>query len=309
MQRILTDSLSFLLCFVGLATASELTDRLSYLMNSPPRISSWDVKALWPLGDQAAIALMRMYDEDHLLQPTHLDSALWILSAAFEEPSWIENPEDRQPRATIFLLKVLERDVEEAKYKEKISLIVNQLSNPKTVRAKASPVARDDPTGAIDSLVDRASSRSVAPDFTLTSRSGADFRLSDHRGHVVLLNFWSPRQGYSGVEIPWFNEFQTRYKEQGLDQIGILEETRGSGFLNAYTDEKRLAINYTVASDDGEVASRFSVGSLPTTVLIDRHGRTVVLHSVGRSGVGPYKCTYEGEIQRLLSEGTGDAGK
>jgi hypothetical protein len=94
-------------------------------------VSTWDIKALWPLGDGAAIALIKMYSEPFLLQPKNLNTALLIVSAAFEQPSMIASPDDREPRVALFLLKVLQRDVEDEKYKEKIAEVIKRLNAPR----------------------------------------------------------------------------------------------------------------------------------------------------------------------------------
>jgi len=44
--------------------------------------------------------------------------------------------------------------------------------------------------------------------------------LSSFKGRVVLLDFWLPGYGCK-VEIPWYIEFQDKYKNSGLSAIGV----------------------------------------------------------------------------------------
>jgi thiol-disulfide isomerase/thioredoxin len=268
-------------------------------MSSPSIVSTWDIKALWPLGDEAAIALIKMYPEAFLLQPRNLNTALLIVSAAFEQPSMIASPDDREPRVALFLLKVLQRDVGDEKYKEKIAEVIKRLDAP---RPDPSPSVCDDPLGTVSSLITPANLRNEAPDLTLHGAHGAIARLSDRKGRVVLLNFWAPRQAYSKMEVPWFIELQARYGGRGFEVIGVLVDPDGLREFNTYLAQKGLALNYAAPLGDRDAVGRFGVTSPPTTVLVDRDGRVEVSHYLGASGVGPFKCTYEEEIQVLLAE-------
>jgi AhpC/TSA family len=57
----------------------------------------------------------------------------------------------------------------------------------------------------------------AAPDFALTDISGMKISLSQYRGKVVLLDFWAVACG----EIPWYVEFDKKYRDKGLALIGI----------------------------------------------------------------------------------------
>src|SRR5262249_1172512 len=59
-------------------------------------------------------------------------------------------------------------------------------------------------------------SRGAAPQFSLPDAKGAPVKLTDYKGKVVLLNFWATWCHGCVEEIPWFIDFQQKYKDQGL---------------------------------------------------------------------------------------------
>ena len=138
--------------------------------------------------------------------------------------------------------------------------------------------------------------RSLMPNFTLPDRSGQAVSLSDFRGNVVLLNFWTTSCGQCQVEIPWFAEFQQRYGNRDFVVLGISLDRDGWTTVNPYVDAKR--INYRVMVGNDDVAKlRGSRELMPTTLIIDRSGRVAVTH-VGFCS----KTEYETDIQKLLAE-------
>jgi len=70
-------------------------------------------------------------------------------------------------------------------------------------------------------LLFEVNSRKPAPDFTLTDSKGASIKLSNYKGRVVLLDFWATWCEGCKVEIPWYMEFQKKYKESGLSVVGV----------------------------------------------------------------------------------------
>ena len=134
----------------------------------------------------------------------------------------------------------------------------------------------------------------TAPDFILKDASGTDFRLSDYRGRVVLLNFWATWCAPCKAEIPWFEEFQKAYASRGLAVIGISMDEDGWKVVQPYKEATR--INYRIAIGDDALTQKYGgVTSLPETFLIDRDGRIAGRH-IGIVG----KSDYESEIVQLL---------
>jgi peroxiredoxin len=139
-----------------------------------------------------------------------------------------------------------------------------------------------------------AKDRKAAPDFALKDARGADVKLSDYRGKVVLLNFWATWCGPCKVEIPWFVDFEDKFRDRGFAVIGVSMDEDGWQAVKPYIREK--SVNYRVVLGTDAIAKSYGgIESLPTTLLIDRDGRIAAEH-VGLVG----KSTYEQQIGKLL---------
>lgn len=116
-----------------------------------------------------------------------------------------------------------------------------------------------------------------APAFTLPDPEGAKVSLSDYKGKVVLLNFWATWCVGCKQEIPWFIDFQTKYRSQGLEVIGLSLDDEGWKVLKPYLAEHPM--NYTILLGNDDVANLYGgVDALPTTLLIDRKGNIASSH-------------------------------
>src|SRR5882757_4533688 len=137
------------------------------------------------------------------------------------------------------------------------------------------------------------SARKLAPDFALTDVSGNPIKLSDSKGKVILLNFWATWCGGCQTEIPWFIEFQNKYKDAGLNVIGVSLDDDGWKSVSPYVKEKN--VNYCIVIGTRAVAKQYAVEAMPATWLIDRQGKIAATH-VGLVT----KSAYEAEIETLL---------
>ena len=137
--------------------------------------------------------------------------------------------------------------------------------------------------------------RKFAPGFTRNDSTGAPVRLSDYKGKVVLLNFWATWCHGCKLEIPWFMEFESRFKDSGLVVIGVSMDDDGWKSVKPYLQLKKM--NYPVVIGNEDLAKQYGLASMPMTVMIDREGKIAALHS----GVVD-KAACEDEIRRLLFE-------
>jgi cytochrome c biogenesis protein CcmG, thiol:disulfide interchange protein DsbE len=111
-----------------------------------------------------------------------------------------------------------------------------------------------------------------APDFVLDTPDG-EFRLSEARGEVVIVNFWATWCGPCLFEMPTFQKLHhTRAESDGLRVIAVNLTSADSreGALQYVSD---LGLTFEIAFDyTGAVADHYGVHSLPATFFIDREG-------------------------------------
>jgi thiol-disulfide isomerase/thioredoxin len=137
--------------------------------------------------------------------------------------------------------------------------------------------------------------RKVAPGFTLSDAKRVPITLSDVKGKVVLLDFWATWCAASKVEMPWFVEFESRYRNSGLAIIGVSMDDEGWAIVSSYLEGR--PVTYPIVLGDHDVADRFGLASLPVTLLIDRNGKVAAKHF----GLVD-KADVENEIRKLLKE-------
>lgn len=152
------------------------------------------------------------------------------------------------------------------------------------------------PSGTSADLV-AAATRKAAPALSLRDAGGKSHRLADYKGRVVLVDFWATWCTGCKLEIPWFMEFETKYKNKGLSAIGVAVDEEGWRTVKAYLVDH--PITYPVVLGDFDVLEKtFGLpASLPVTLLIDKRGRIASTHA----GVVD-RNLFEKDIQQLLAE-------
>jgi peroxiredoxin len=161
------------------------------------------------------------------------------------------------------------------------------------------PSAISDPAGA--PVAGKASGPSCAAktranlDFTLKDINGANVKMADYKGKVVLLNFWATWCAPCKREIPEFVEAYERYRDQGFVILGVLSEDDPTpAELRTFMTEFKM--NYPVFREHQELAAaNGELWALPTSFLIDRQGSICTTHTGAMS-----KEELEQEIKGLL---------
>jgi len=138
---------------------------------------------------------------------------------------------------------------------------------------------------------------SAAPDFTLRSSDGHNVRLRELRGQVVLVNFWATWCGPCREEMPQLGKLYDKYRASGFTLLGVNidEDSRSAQDL-----AHKLGVKFPVLFDaDKAISHLYELGTMPSTVLIDKDGRIRFVHHGYRDG---FAQTYDTQIRGLLKE-------
>jgi thiol-disulfide isomerase/thioredoxin len=132
-----------------------------------------------------------------------------------------------------------------------------------------------------------------AGDFSLPDLDGRQVRLSDFRGKVVLINFWTTWCTACVGEIPELIALQKSHNDDlkilGVSLDAVPDDDSHSPLPPVDAIRAKFArtvksrgINYKVLLDEKDVVGgRFNGGELPTTVIVDAQGR------IRRRFIGP----------------------
>ena len=118
-----------------------------------------------------------------------------------------------------------------------------------------------------------------APDFVLRDLSGKEVSLRQHKGQIVLLDFWATWCPPCRRSIPELVGLQEKYRDQGLVVLGVsADDLRKTSINTLLAFKERFKINYSILLADQHVTrAYFGNGQmpLPTLFVIDRDGKVV----------------------------------
>jgi peroxiredoxin len=138
---------------------------------------------------------------------------------------------------------------------------------------------------------------SPAPDFMLATRDGGQVRLADLKGQVVMINFWATWCGPCRQEMPLLSQLHAKYEPLGFTMLGVNVEPDSAA---AVAWLKGLEVTFPIAFDTkNEVAGRFGVEGMPSSVLVDRNGQVRYVHRGYKPGD---EARYADMIRSLVKE-------
>ena len=113
-------------------------------------------------------------------------------------------------------------------------------------------------------------SENLAPNFTLLDTEGNNVSLSDYKGKVVIINFWTTWCGPCRYEIPDLVQLYEKYN-QDLIVLGISLDYDGPAVVPQF-EERIGGVNYPLLYGNNNISNLYGgVTGVPTTFIIDRN--------------------------------------
>ncbi len=122
-----------------------------------------------------------------------------------------------------------------------------------------------------------------APDFELSLLAGDKFRLSQQKGKIIVLDFWATWCGFCVQSMPEIERVIHEFDEKDVKLVSVNMQ-EDSKTITRFLE--RANIQPTIVLDtDGVAAERYSVSSIPQTVIIDAKGNVTRVF-LGANNIG-----------------------
>jgi peroxiredoxin len=112
----------------------------------------------------------------------------------------------------------------------------------------------------------------IAPprDFNLLDLNGKAVSLSDFKGKIVFLNFWTTWCPECRYEMPSMQNLHTYFKDKDFAMVAINMNEPAAVVKRYFRDHK---LTFTALLDSiNELGAPFGIRGIPTTYIIDREG-------------------------------------
>jgi peroxiredoxin len=136
-----------------------------------------------------------------------------------------------------------------------------------------------------------------APDLVARGLDGENVRVSEHRGEVVVVSFWSGSCNTCRAQLSALDRIAKTYSSAGLTVIGVnLDDDTVRAEKFARTSDVRFPLLISTPESTGR---DYDVDRVPMLVLVDRAG---VLRAAHREFKARDEAVYVRELRALLNE-------
>ena len=130
------------------------------------------------------------------------------------------------------------------------------------------------------------SAEPLAPTFSLRDINGELFTLSEHRGKIIIINFWATWCNPCMAELPHLNQIDKDYEDRNVEVVAIsLDAARHASKVKAYIKSRKYQFITLLDTDTAVVSQYHPQKSIPYTIILDREGHIVHTHVGYISGV------------------------
>jgi thiol-disulfide isomerase/thioredoxin len=122
--------------------------------------------------------------------------------------------------------------------------------------------------------------------------------LPSMRGKVLLLDFWASWCVPCRKSFPVLDELHRSYKTRGLIALGVSVD-EDAGAMKRFLQQH--AVSFSIVRDQGhKLVEALKIGTLPTSLLVDRHGVIRFVNS-GFKGAES-EAALRKQIEQLLAD-------
>ena len=113
-------------------------------------------------------------------------------------------------------------------------------------------------------------SQALPVEIKLKDPNGRTVSLSDYRGKIIFLNFWTTWCFDCRIEMPHMEKLHQQFKNKEFEMVAVNLQEPVSQVKQFFKDYK---LTFTTLLDsDGEVGAHFRITSIPTTFILNKQG-------------------------------------
>jgi peroxiredoxin len=136
-----------------------------------------------------------------------------------------------------------------------------------------------------------------APDLVARGLDGENVRISEHRGEVVVVSFWSGSCSTCRAQLAALDRIAKTYASAGLTVIGV---NLDDDLVRAGKFARSSGVQFPLLISTPENTGRdYGVDRVPMLVVVDRAG---VLRAAHREFKARDEATYVRELRAFLNE-------